>query len=226
MGALSPQVVTTDHAFASRIVNELTVDSLFLARNIMGLWLLQQSRASWQRQGSAYGYGELVDLARQAPEGGPVVFPDDLSFLAPDDMPEAIAAYCRRTGQTPPDGVPATARCVLESLALSYRQALEQLSTALGRKLNVVHIVGGGSQNGLLCQFTADATGLPVVAGPVEATVAGNVMVQALALGDVSSTAEIRQVVRRSSELVEYQPSGSAYWDGRYETYKKNLQKT
>lgn len=225
LGALSPQVVTTDHAFSSRIVNELTVDSLFLARNIMGLWLLQQSRAAWLRQGSEYSYAELVELARQAPEGGPVVYPDDLTFLAPPDMPQAIADYCRRTGQTPPDGVPATVRCILESLALSYRQALEQISTALGRKLGVVHIVGGGSQNALLCQFTADASGLPVLAGPVEATVAGNVMVQALACGDVSSPAEIRQVVRRSSDLAQYNPSGSAYWDARYETYAQNLRK-
>jgi rhamnulokinase len=221
LGTLSDEVVTSAEALAARVCNELTLGSLFLCRNIMGLWLLQQARASWQRDGQAYSYEELVRLAEQAPEGGPVIYPDDLSFLAPPDMPQALRDYCVRTGQTPPDGPAAMTRCILESLALSYREGLERLAALRGRPFQALHVVGGGSQNSLLCQFTADATGLPVLAGPVEATVAGNVLVQALAQGELGSPAEVREVVRRSFDLVEYAPRRSEDWEARYAKYRE-----
>jgi len=221
LGTLTDEVVTSAEAFAARVCNELTLGSFFLARNIMGLWLLQQARAAWQRAGQDCSYEDLVQLAEQAPEADTVIDPDDLSFLAPLDMPQAIRDYCARTGQTPPDGPAAMTRCILESLALSYREGLERLAAILGRPFRVVHIVGGGSRNGLLCQFTADATGLPVLAGPVEATVAGNVLVQALAREELSSPSEVREVVRRSFELVEYTPQPSEAWESRYEKYRR-----
>jgi len=219
LGALSREVITTQESFDARMVNELTLGSLFLARNIMGLWLLQQSRAAWQRAGEQYSYEELVTLAAEAPDNGPVVFPDDLSFLAPPDMPQAIADYCRRTGQKPPQGAAATTRCILESLALIYREDIEKLQELQGRKFSAIHIVGGGSQNALLCRFTADATGIPVLAGPVEATVAGNILVQALATGAVSSAAEVRKVVRDSNEVIRYEPGDKAAWDDKFQKY-------
>ena len=219
LGALSPQVITTPQAFEARMVNELTVGSLFLARNIMGLWLLQQSRASWARAGQDYSYAQLAEMAADAPADGPLIFPDHLSFLAPADMPTAIADYCRATGQRPPEGPAAISRCILESLALIYREDLEKLQAIGGRRFDAIHVVGGGSQNALLCQFTADAAGIPVIAGPVEATVAGNILVQALATGDVASAAEIRKVVRDSNEMVRYEPRDKAAWDAKFERY-------
>lgn len=221
LGTLADEVVTSAEAFAARVCNELTLDSFFLARNIMGLWLLQQARAAWQREGQAYAYEELVRLAEQAPDADTVIYPDDLGFLAPPDMPQAIRDYCLRTGQSPPDGPAAMTRCILESLALSYREGLERLASIRGRPFQALHIVGGGSRNGLLCQFTADATGLPVLAGPVEATVAGNVLVQAVARGELSSPEEVREVVRRSFDLVEYTPRPSEAWEARYEQYRE-----
>ena len=219
VGSLSDCVVTGPGPYAARTCNELTFGSLILVRNIMGLWLLQQARAAWARQGQEYTYAELAALAEQAPAGGPIVYPDDPIFLAPDDMTAAIAQFCVRTGQAPPEGVPATCRCILESLALCYRQALEQIGSFLGRQYEVLHIVGGGSQNRPLCQFTADATGLPVYAGPAEATVAGNILVQACARGYLSGPQDVREVVRNSTQLVEHTPRQQAYWDDRYALY-------
>jgi rhamnulokinase len=189
----------------------------------MGLWLLQQARAVWERTGRSYSYPELVSLAEAAPPGGPLVDPNDEVFTAPDDMVKEIRSFCRATGQELPKGPPAVVRCILESLALSYGCTLGRLSSILGRTFDTVHVVGGGSQNALLNQFTADATGLPVYAGPVEATVAGNVLVQALATGRVTSPQEIRRIVRQSFPLAEYQPREAAYWEDRREEYEKLL---
>ena len=219
LGALTKEVVTSREAFSARVVNELTLQSFFLCRNIMGLWLLQQARAAWQRQGESYSYADLVKLAEGAPEGGPLIHPDDVSFLAPEDMCEAIRDYCDRTGQPRPEGPAEITRCILESLALCYRHTLDRLESILGRGFRILHILGGGSLNTLLCQLTADATGITVLAGPTEATVAGNVLVQAVARGFVRSPQEIRDVVRESFSLVEYEPHDTAQWEDRYGRY-------
>jgi rhamnulokinase len=210
---------TTEEAFSSRLSNEQTSDGLMLCRNIMGLWLLQQTRAAWQRTGETYGYEQLASMAQQAPEGGPLVHADDPSFLAPADMAQAVANYCRRTGQPVPDSVPATVRCIFESLALSYRHGIEVLERATSRKVAVIHVVGGGARNALLCQMTADATGRPVAAGPADATAVGNLLVQTFATGLLDQAATIRQTVRRTSAIREYVPSGHAYWQDRYGRY-------
>jgi rhamnulokinase len=225
VGALTPQVVTSPQAFAAGVFNELTLQSYFLCRNIVGLWLLQQARATWQREGETYSYEELGKLAGQASDGGPVINPDAPGFLPLQDMPQSIRRYCAETGQRIPQGPAETTRCILESLAFAYRQRLEQIGAMLGRTFQVLHLVGGGSKNSLLCQLTANATGLPVLAGPSEATVAGNVMVQALAKGCVSTPAEIREVVRRSSELVEYEPRDTRRYQERYGEYLRLLEK-
>ena len=226
LGALTDEIITTLAAFSARVCNELTMGSFFLCRNIMGLWLLQQARTVWRKAGESYSYADLVKLAAQAPAGGALIHPDDAAFLAPDDMCRAISAYCESTGQPPPKGPAETTRCILESLALSYRHGLDQLAGILGRDFNVVHIVGGGSLNGLLCQFAANATGIRVLAGPVEATVAGNVLVQALACGYLNSPRQIRGVVRESSTLVEYEPHDSTRWQDRYGEYLALIERT
>ena len=219
LGALTDDIVTSQGAFSAGMCNELTLGSFFLCSNIIGLWLLQQARVSWGREGTSYSYGDLVRLAEQAPEDGPLVHPNDPCFLAPADMVGAIREYCRETGQQEPEGPAETTRCILESLALCYRHGLDRLSEILDRRFRVLHIVGGGSLNTLLCQLTADATGVLVLAGPSEATVAGNVLVQARARGCLDSPQDIRDVVRESFPLVEYEPRDRARWEDRYGQY-------
>ncbi|MBI4166680.1 MAG: rhamnulokinase [Acidobacteria bacterium] len=219
LGSLTKEMVTAAAAMANNFCNELAYQSLFLVRNIMGLWLLQQARAAWQKEGRAFSYQELVELAKAAPDSDTLVAPDDPSFLAPADMVESIKAFCIKTGQTPPEGPGPITRCILASLALCYRHALDQLSEIMGRRYRVLHIVGGGSLNTLLCQFTSNATGMPVVAGPVEATVIGNILVQAVARGYLKSAEDIREVVPRSSTVIKYQPQDQTRWEDSYATY-------
>jgi len=160
-------------------------------------------------------------LAEASPAFVSLVDPDDTSFLLPTNMPAAIGEFCRRTGQPVPAEPGAIVRCALESLALRYRWVLDRLEELLGRKVEVIHIVGGGSQNKLLCQFTADACHRPVLAGPVEATAIGNVLLQAKGLGLISSPDEAREVVRRSFELQTYDPKNPEAW---HEPYQRFLQ--
>ncbi len=226
LGSLTDQVYTSKEALEAGLCNEMTVDGLFLCRNIMGLWLLQQARAAWEREGRSYSYPELVGLGEDAPPGGPLVDPNKEVFTAPDDMVEEIGSFCRATGQEPPEEPPEVVRCILESLALSYARTLGRLSGILDRRFGAVYVVGGGSQNTLLNQFTADATGLPVHAGPVEATVAGNLLVQALATGNVGSPEEIRRIVRESFPMEQFRPEESAYWEDRRTDYEEVLAKS
>lgn len=195
-------------ALASNLTNEWGYDGrVRFLRNVMGLWLVQESRRTWARAGEELSYEELVRVADAAPPGGPLVDPDRPEFLAPGDMPERIRAACRATGQPPPASQGATVRCVLESLACRYRWVIDRLEEASGRRVEVIHIVGGGSRNPLLCRLTAEVTGRPVLAGPVEATALGNVLVQAAARGRVGDLEEIRSVVRASTSVEEY-PAG------------------
>jgi len=223
VGALTDEIVTAREAFAAGLCNELTLGGPFLCRNIMGLWLLQRLRSTWKSRGEAYAgsYAQLVKLAESAPGGGPLINVDDPAFLAPENMESAIYDYCGRTGQREPSGPASVVRCVLESLALSYRQTLDHISGILGRTFRKVHVVGGGSLNTLLCQFTSNATGIPVLAGPVEATASGNILAQAFARGLLSSPEEVREVVRHSTDFVEYQPEDAHYWEDRYASYVK-----
>ncbi|MCR4439117.1 MAG: rhamnulokinase family protein [bacterium] len=185
-------------------------------RNTMGLWLLQRCRRDWERSGRSMSYDELVALAKDAQPFATLVDPDDASFLNPPDMPAAIRDFALKTGQQPPQSKGGFVRCVLESLALKYRFLVERLRFITGVQPEVLHIVGGGSQNELLNQFTADATGLPVLAGPVEATALGNIAVQAIATGQLASLAEARELIARSFPLKEYRPQHRAAWDEAY----------
>ncbi|MCJ7822486.1 MAG: FGGY-family carbohydrate kinase, partial [Armatimonadetes bacterium] len=201
--------------------NEGGVGNTFrVLKNIMGLWLLRQCREAWASD-RLYSYSELSEMALSAPPFKALVEPDDGSFLNPPDMPEAIRSFCRRAGQPAPETPAEFVRCVFESLALKYRLVLDQLRRIYPRPIDTIHVIGGGSRNEVLCQFTANATGVEVLAGPVEATAIGNLLVQALGLGHVSSLADIRDIVRQSSSAVRYEPERTADWDRAYERVRE-----
>jgi len=207
--------------FIGFTVGVIAIGESYTQKNIMGLWLVQESRRTWERQGRAFSYAELADMAEKAPPFAAVIDPDAELFLAPGDMPARIRDYCQQHGQPPPADEGALIRVVLESLALRYRDVLESVEEILGRRMECIHVVGGGIQNELLCQFTATATRRPVIAGPLEATAIGNLMVQALGKGDVASVEEARQVVRNSFQPRTYDPGDSSGWDQAYERFQK-----
>jgi rhamnulokinase len=210
------QPVLTDAARSANFTNEAGVDGTtrFL-RNVMGLWLLQECVRTWNSLGLPADLENLLVEAGRVPPFTAVIDPDDPVFLSPGDMPARIAGACERRGQTPPQSQAETVRCILDSLALAYRKAIREAQQLSGRSVEVLHIVGGGSRNALLCQLTADACAVPVVAGPVEAAAVGNVLVQARALGAVAgSLRDLRQLVCDTTELRRYEPQGrQAVWD-------------
>lgn len=183
-----------------------------LLKNISGLWLLQESRRIWTAGGQKLDYAELAGLASQAAPFQSLIHPADPRFVAPKDMTEAIGAFCQETNQPIPKTPGSVTRCILESLALLYRKTVEELESVIRRPVKILHIVGGGSRNRLLNQLTANAIQRPVVAGPAEATAAGNIAVQALAAGDLPDLTAIRNLVRESSRLERYQPEQAAKW--------------
>jgi rhamnulokinase len=212
--------VINQQTLEANLTNEGGVDKTFrLLKNIMGLWLVQECRREWSRRGQAFSYDELTEMAAGAPPFGSLVDPGDPRFLAPGDMPARIQAYCRDSGQPAPESRGEIVRCALESLALEYRRVTENLSRLVGKPLRTIHIVGGGSKNKLLDQFTADATGRTVVAGPVEATAVGNILTQALALGQIGSLQDGRDLVRRSFRVETFEPRDSGPWDKAYHRY-------
>jgi len=192
-----------------------------LLKNVMGLWLVQECRRVWARAGHTFTYEQLTNLASQAEPLRSFVDPDDESFLAPESMPEALHAFCLRTGQPVPQTEGAFVRCALESLALKYRWVIECLETLTGTPIHILHIVGGGSQNRLLNQWTANATGREVIAGPIEATAAGNALLQATGLGYLKTPDDVRNIVRQSFALESYEPTEQARWNEAYAMWKQ-----
>jgi rhamnulokinase len=220
MGVELPRPVITERSLAYNFTNEGGVNGTFrLLKNIMGLWLVQECRRTWANQGEDYGYAQLTTLAEQAAPLVSLVDVADERFFAPGDMPARIQAACRDSGQPVPVSIGEIVRCALESLAFEYRLVAERLDELTGRYLPVIHIIGGGAQNTLLNAFTANATGRRVVAGPVEATALGNVLVQAVAGGHLASIAEGRELVRRSFPLTSFEPESSPVWDAAYQRY-------
>jgi len=185
-------------------------------KNIQALWVLQECMRGWEEAGERDTLEELISLAEQEQPFTAIIDVDDRLFLTPGDFPARIDEYCRRTGQQPPAGKGAIVRCILESLAVKYRYTFERLQEVLGRKLDCIHIIGGGSLNTLLNRFTSEATGVPVVAGPAEATALGNFMAQLMALGEVGSLSQAREIVSRSFDTVSYQPGAEAGWYNAY----------
>jgi len=207
LGAEIPKPFVGEASRAANFTNEGGVGgTIRFLKNLCGLWLVQESRRHWGRQGDVDSYDRLTEMAATAPAFRSLVDVDDPAFAAPGDMPARIQAYCRQSGQPVPETKGEIVRTALDSLALKYRYVLAQMEGILERRLEPLHVVGGGARNRLLCQLAADATGRVVVAGPVEATAAGNVLMQAVALGHLGSLAEAREVVRRSFEIATFEP--------------------
>ncbi|MFW6097995.1 MAG: rhamnulokinase [Chloroflexota bacterium] len=220
VGAIAERPIVTPEALEYNISSYGGAGGACLPwTNVMGLWLVQECRRMWARQGEDLSYERLTGMAMAAQAFVAAVDPDDAAFLAPANMPQAIRNYCRDSGQPVPQTEGEIVRVALESLALKYRWVMEKLGLLLDRQFSAVHVVGGGSQNALLCQFTADATGLPVIAGPVEATAIGNIAVQAMGSGQLSTLDDVRQLVRRSFEMKIVEPGERTPWDEAYEGF-------
>jgi len=220
LGCINDKAIITEEAMEYNISSYGGAGGLVLPwKNIMGLWLVQECRRIWAKDGNAFSYDEITQMAAEASPFVAVIDPDHPSFLAPPDMPEAIRTYCHQSGQQAPETRGEIVRTALEGLALRYRWVTEKLDILLSRKAETLHIVGGGSQNQLLNQFAADATRLPVIVGPVEATAIGNVAVQAVASGELATLDEARQITRKSFEISDFEPGESALWDKAYQVF-------
>lgn len=224
LGAEVQEPLCTEGVMKANYTNEGGVDgSIRLLKNIMGLWIIQECKREWDRRGSETSFGELVELSMQAPAFKAILDVDDACFLAPGDMPARIQAYCAKSGQPVPEGKGEISRVIYESLALKYRWAIERLEEDMLKKpIEALHIVGGGSKNALLNRFTAEAIKRPVIAGPDEGTIIGNLLVQAQALGAISGIRELREVVENSFPTKTFLPEtdGKA-WDEAYQRYLK-----
>ena len=219
MGVELDAPVIDERSLALNLTNEMGAGGKTrLLKNIAGLWLLQECRRAWALSGCDYSYETLATMAASAPPFAAIIDPD--AFLEPGDMPEKICLHCESTGQKPPESPASVARTIFESLALRYRQVLESLEMLLGRKLEIIHVVGGGSRNRLLNQFAADATGRAVIAGPAEATAMGNILIQAMGAGELSGLSEVRRIVRNSTELETFKPGATREWDRAYERFR------
>jgi rhamnulokinase len=217
MGVELPRPVINDDCLRLNFTNEGGVgQTVRLLKNITGLWLMQECRRVWREQGRDETWEQIACQAEAATPLASLVDPDHAAFQSPGDMPAAIQDFCRRTEQAVPQSVGEIARCAIESVAMKSRWVLSGLEKLVGHRLETIHIVGGGTQNRALCQATADACGRPVVAGPVEATAIGNVLMQSIASGAIGSIAEAREIVRRSFSIFRYEPREVARWNQEY----------
>jgi rhamnulokinase len=227
LGAELSKPVITPKARDLNFTNEGGVcGTIRLLKNIAGLWLLQSCRRCWAAFGHGFAYEELMDAAAADGRQGFVSLfdPDHQDFLHPDNMLSAIAEYCRRTEQPTPSDPPAYTRAILESLAFKYRNVLESLEELTKIRFEEIRIMGGGSRNRLLNQFTANATGRTVIAGPAEATALGNIAMQMLAMGAVTSLAQARQVIDRSFPSARFEPTAADRWDAQYRRFQSYLE--
>ncbi len=221
LGVELKSTVINDLSFKYNFTNEGGAeDTVRFLKNIMGLWLLQQCRNTWSKLGDGISYDELISLAKLAPAFKAFIDPDYMGFYNPADMPLEIDDYCTKTLQEPPQNIGEYVRIILEGLAFKYRMTLDQLKELTGKNINCIHIIGGGSQNKTLCQYTANVTGVKVIAGPAEGTAVGNLLMQAKALGYLKDLKEIRTVVRNSFRLAEYTPKETKEWDAAYQKFK------
>jgi rhamnulokinase len=220
LGVELPEPIITEAVREQGFTNEAGYGgSTRLLKNIIGLWLLQESRREWASQGQELDYSDISCQAEDAEPFRSLIDPNAERFVKPGDMPGQIAAYCRETNQPVPETVGQVARCILESLALLYRQSIDGLAELSGRKISKLHIVGGGSKNVVLNQFSANASGRTVIAGPAEATAIGNLLIQSVALGDIESLAELRQVVRDSFSIETFQSQQSGEWEQAFQRF-------
>lgn len=216
VGAELDRPLVTPECLAANFTNEAGIGGTTrLLKNICGLWLVQQCRASWLKEGRDWAWEQLTTLAAEAPPLVTILDPNDPSLVSPASMPDAIRALAKRSGQPVPETTAAVVRTALESVAAACRSTLRQLDRLLGRRVSRVHVVGGGVKNAVLCQLIADATDRTVVAGPVEATAIGNLLVQMMATEGFVDLRSVRQVVRDSFELTTYEPKDARSWNAR-----------
>jgi rhamnulokinase len=221
LGTELERPIVDERALAWNFTNEVGIgDTYRLLRNITGLWLVEGCRRAWERQGHWPGYEAIGEATRDAPAFQATIDPNDPSFLNPADMPDAIAAYCQATGQTPPESAGSVMRCVLESLALAYRLALERTEALTGHRFPGLHVVGGGTRNETLLQLTADAIGRPVWSGPTEATAIGNLLGQLMASGRIAGLDEGRTLVRESFPIRTFEPHAREGWDEAFHRFQ------
>lgn len=225
MGIERASPILSDACREMNFTNEIGYEnSIRLLKNISGLWLLQEARRLWAKAGMDYDYADLILLAEKAAPFRSFIDPSDARFVAPQNMIETIRQFCRQTHQPEPHSPHEVVRCILESLALLYRETLQQLEILSGERVEILHIVGGGARNRLLNQWTANATGRRVVSGPIEATAAGNIIIQALTLGHLSDWAQARELIKNSSALESFEPHDEAQWEmasQRFESIRK-----
>jgi rhamnulokinase len=226
LGTEARKPVVTEEARRLNFTNEGGVcGTVRLLKNITGMWLLERCRHAWKNQGKEYSYSDLLAMAASEPALQHLIDPDDPSFSLPDDMPRAIAAFCVKTGQPAPSSAGAFTRTVLESLALKYRYVLELLESLTGTKFEIVRIVGGGSQNHMLNQFAANATGRQVLAGPSEATALGNLAMQMVGIGAVASLDQARGIIAESFSPRKFEPKDTLGWQEAYGRFRKLVTK-
>lgn len=221
LGVETKEPIINDITFKYEYTNEGGFGkTIRLLKNIMGLWIYQECKRTWDKKGEDLSYQDIEQMASKAPHFTCFINPDDDIFLSPGNMPSKIQEYCKNTGQTVPEGKGAIVRCIFESLALKYRQSFEAIESIAGKSIPMLHVVGGGSQNKMLNQFTANAIGRIVSTGPIEATAAGNILCQLIALNQVKDLAEAREIVRKSFGTEEYMPRQITLWDEAYARYK------
>ena len=221
LGTEVPEAIVNADSRRFNFTNEGGVGGTYrLLKNITGLWLLEESRKAWEAEGRRYSYAELCALASEETPARSLIDPNDALFTAPEHMPRAIDAFCARTGQPAPKSPGEYTRVILESLALKYRLVLEQLGAVVGARFERVRVMGGGCRNAMLNQFTADATGCRVVAGPVEATALGNIAMQLVGTGAVASIDDARALIERSFPVEIYEPASGAIWDRAYANFR------
>jgi len=222
MGIETEKPIIDDLALRLNFTNEGGVEGTFrFLKNITGLWLLQKCLEAWETE--KFSYDQLMAMAKEAKSFRFFIDPDWEGFLNPSDMPEAIQHYGIRTEQELPQSPAEFARGICESLSLKYRTVLDEIRQISSNPINKIHVIGGGAKNRLLCQFTANATGLPVFAGPAEATSIGNIMMQSRAHGCVQSLAQMREVIRNSFDVAVYEPMHTKDWERAYERFQKIL---
>ncbi len=223
MGTELKEPLINDKAMAFNFTNEGGVErtTRFLS-NIMGLWLIQESRRQWKRENFDYSFNDMENAAKQSKPFESFINPDYDGFTPPGDMPGRIREFCKNAGLKVPETMGDVVLCIYQSLALKYRYVTEAMEGLMGSKIDTIHMVGGGIKDQFLCQMTADATGRRVVAGPTEATAMGNIAVQLMALGEIENLEGIRRVIKASTDTKVYMPSGQPGWDEAYERFKKN----
>ncbi len=222
IGTEVDEPIITKKAFDHNFTNEGGVEGkIRFLKNIMGTWLIQESRRQWIREGKEFGFGELESMAKECEEVGAYIDVDNPNFIKPGNIPMKVREYCENTGQKVPQSPGEIIRCIDESLALKFAYAIKCIEDCTGKEYKTINIVGGGAQSALLCRMTANATGKTVIAGPFEATVLGNIGIQLMAGGELSNVQEIREAVIKSSELKEFAPQDTQKWAEAYEKFIK-----